>query len=404
MKMTGDLDFLAKQPAKPSSPMLSIYLNVEPSTVGRLNRNYDAELLRRLQSIQEQLSDEAERRNFRASARRVKQFLAEHKPTGQGLILFCNDRDRLFWWRDIKVPVPSDVRWNTGAHIRPLLELGDEFERYGIILTDREEAHLFTVFMGEIEQNLEVISSTKIKRFKTAGSDHMRSQTQFQRKTALHAIWHLKKVVKLAKQQMSLNSFDRLVLAGPSEATRALHRLLPKRLSARVVATIPLPIHSTPEEILEATLSVERAVERNAEVSLVEDLIVSASKGVKAVTGLAATLLASNNGEIWKLVYAQDSNVPGKCCKVCDRLYGVDRFSCGHCNVTLHPVEDVIEIMIERLTKLGRTIEQVRGEASETLKQVEGIGAFLCLQCSRPRQAAAKRKPISVRRILPPGS
>lgn len=402
--MTGDLDFLAKQPANPPSQMLSIYLNVEPSPVGRLNRNYDAELLRRLKSIQEQLSDEAERQHFRASARRVKQFLAEHKPTGQGLIMFCNNRDRLFWWRDIKVPVPSDVRWNTGPHIRPLLELGDEFERYGIILTDREEAHLFTVFMGEIEQHLEIISSTKIKRFKTAGSDHMRSQTQFQRKTAVHALWHLKKVVKLAKQQMSLNSCDRLVLAGPSEATRALHHLLPKRLSARVVATIPLPVHSTPEEILEATLGVEREVERKAEVSLVEDLIVSASKSVKAVTGMAATLLASNNGEIWKLVYAQDTNVPGKRCNVCNRLYGADRLSCGHCKTTLHPVEDVIEIMIERLTKLGRSIEQVRGAAAQALKQFEGIGAFLCLESSRARQTAANPEPIRARAASTPQS
>src|SRR5262245_30658979 len=111
MRMTGDLDFLAKQPDHSLSQTLSIYLNVEPSPVGRLNRNYDGELLRRLISLHEQLSDEAERRNFKASARRVKQFLAEHKPTGQGLILFCNDRDRLFWWCDIKVPVPSDVRW-----------------------------------------------------------------------------------------------------------------------------------------------------------------------------------------------------------------------------------------------------------------------------------------------------
>jgi len=216
----------------------------------------------------------------------------------------------------------------------------------------------------------------------------------------LHALWHLKKVVKLAKQQMSLNAFDRLILAGPSEATRALHRLLPKSLNARVVALLPLTIHSTPEEILEATLSVEREVERKAEVSLVEDLIVSASKGVKAVTGLPATLLASNSGEIWKLVYAQDSNVPGKRCKVCDRLYGVDRFSCGRCNVTLHPVEDVIEIMIERLIKAGRTIEQVRGEASETLKQVDGIGAFLCLQSRQPRQSTAKSEPISARTLV----
>jgi peptide subunit release factor 1 (eRF1) len=124
---------------------------------------------------------------------------------------------------------------------------------------------------------------------------------------------------------------------------------------------------------------------------------------VKAVTGLAATLLASNNGEIWKLVYAQDSNVPGKRCKVCDRLYRIDQFSCGHCNTTLHPVEDLIAIMIERLIKAGRTIEQVRGEASQTLKQVEGIGAFLSLQSHRSRQSKVKPEPIIVRRVATPG-
>ena len=61
-----------------------------------------------------------------------------------------------------------------------------------------------------------------------------------------------------------------------------------------------------------------------------------------------------------------------------------------------------IEIMIERLTKVGRRIEQVRGEASQTLKQLEGIGAFLRLQSSRPRQAAAKSEAIRVRTASTP--
>ena len=41
-------------------------------------------------------------------------------------------------------------------------------------------------------------------------------------------------------------------------------------------------------------------------------------------------------------------------------------------------MEDVIEIMIERLTKLGREIEQVRGEASQTLKQVDSPRQDVC--------------------------
>jgi len=390
MTTTGSFDFLTKQQETQNNPMLSIYLNVEPSRTGCLNRHFESELLSRLRSIEKELPDGLERQNFRASARRVKQFVAKHKPTGQGLILFCKDHDSFFWWRDVKVPVRNEVRWNHRPHIRPLLELQDEFERYCIILTDREQGHLFTVFMGDIEQHLELVSSADVKHSKTPGSDHLRSPMQFQRKANLHALWHIKKVVKLAERQMSLCPYDRLILAGPSETTGILHRLLPKRLKARVVGSIALPAHATPQEILEATLKIEQSVEREAEVRLVDDLVVSSSKSRKAVTGLEATLLALNNSEIWKLVYAQDWNVPGKRCTLCDRLHGADRFSCGHCNKPLQPVDDLIELMAERLIKMGRRVEQVRGEASEHLMQVDGIGAFLRLRGRRPSQSVTK--------------
>ena len=387
MTTTADLGVLINRQAAPNNAMLSIYLNVDPPQTGSLNRHFEGELLARLRSIQEQLSNEAERRSFKASARRVRQFIARHKPTGQGLILFCSDHDSFFWWRDIQVPVRNEVRWNRRPQIRPLLELQDEFERYCIILTDREQGHLFTVFMGEIEQHLELVSSAEVKHSKTPGSDHLRSPMQFQRKANLHALWHLKKIVKLAERQMFLCPYDRLILAGPSETTGLLQRVLPKRLKARVVGSIALPVHATTQEILEATLNIEQSVEREAEVRLVDDLVVSASKSMRAITGLAATLLALNNGEIWKLVYAQDSNVPGKRCTLCDRLYGVDRLACGHCNKPLQAVDDLIELMVERLIKAGRKVEQVRGEASQHLMQVDGIGAFRRLRGRRPSQS-----------------
>jgi len=191
---------------------------------------------------------------------------------------------------------------------------------------------------------------------------------------------------------MSLHACDRLILAGPSEATRALSRLLPKRLSGCVVGSLPLPIHSMPEDIVEATIVAQRAVEREGEIQLVEDLIVSAAKSVEAVTGLGATLLASNNGEIWKLVYAQDSSVPGKSCRLCDRLFEANRFSCGHCNTPLFPVDDLIEVMIERQIKNGQRIEHVRGEAAQKLKESGGIGAFLRLGKQRRCRSASKPK------------
>jgi hypothetical protein len=390
MTIKNDLELLAKHHTSENNQMLSIYLRVEPSRTGFLSRSFESELLVKLRSIQRGLPDGIERRNFRASVKRVKHFLATHKPTGQGLILFCNAQDNFLWWRELKVPVPNEVHWNRHPHIRPLLELQDQFERYCIILSDRERGHLFTVFMGEIEQHLELVSSAEVKHSKKSGSDHIRSQMQFQRKADLHALWHLKRIVKLAERQMSLCPYDRLILAGPCETTGALQRLLPKSLKSRVVGSVSLPVQATLEQILDATLKIEQRVEQEAETHLAEDLVVSASKGPRAVTGLAATLLALNNGAVWKLVYAQDSNVPGKRCALCDRLYVMDRFSCGNCNEPLEPVDDLIELMVERLVKTGRRVEQVRGKAAQHLANVDGIGAFLQLRGHRPRQPHAK--------------
>ena len=104
-------------------------------------------------------------------------------------------------------------------------------------------------------------------------------------------------------------------------------------------------------------------------MKLVDDLVVTASKSMRAVTGLAATLLALNNKELfgsWST--RRSASTPGMHCTVCDRLYETDRFWCGHCGKPLQPVDDLIELMAERLIRMGRRIEQVRGEAAQHLR------------------------------------
>lgn len=394
MRTTSYLDWLTKQQTAGDCLVLSIYQKIGPPRTGRLDRHFEDELLARLRSLEAQISSEDECRSFESAAAKVRDFAAQHKPTGQGLIVFCSSDGGFFWWRDVKVPIPNEARWGRRLHIRPLLELQDEFERYCIILADREQGHLFTVFMGEVEQQFEFVSFAKVKHSKKPGSDHIRSQMQFQRKADLHALWHLKKIVRLAERQLSVCPYDRLILAGPSETTAALKRMLPKRLGERFVSAIQLPVCSTSQQVLKATLDIEKQFERKAEVELVDALLSSASKGTKAVTGLAATLLASNNGEIWKLVYAQNSTVPGKQCSLCQRLYEASRFVCGHCNKPLEPVDDLLELMAERLVHTGCRLEHVCGEASERLKEAAGIGAFLLIRGRRSRSAERPRRTV----------
>jgi hypothetical protein len=60
MTKISDLDVLTKHQTAENQRVLSIYLKVDPPQTGSLNRQFEGELLNRLRSIHEQLSNEAE--------------------------------------------------------------------------------------------------------------------------------------------------------------------------------------------------------------------------------------------------------------------------------------------------------------------------------------------------------
>ncbi len=63
------------------------------------------------------------------------------------------------------------ARWEDTPYIAPLLEILDEYERYGVVLADKEQARLFTVFIGEIAEHYDAFAPAPVKHFKTTGTD-----------------------------------------------------------------------------------------------------------------------------------------------------------------------------------------------------------------------------------------
>jgi hypothetical protein len=67
--------------------------------------------------------------------------------------------------------------------------------------------------------------------------------------------------------------FDRLILAGPEEATSELRRVLPRPLAQRLGAVVPAEVYADTEEILEKTLAVARGIEHEMEARLLKELV-----------------------------------------------------------------------------------------------------------------------------------
>ena len=371
----AEIDAIVKRRAVPGSPVLSVYLDIDQSKAANLDRRFEASLNDMLRSIEKQ-SDEKQAKSFAADAERARQYVSRLEPRAKGLILFSDDSEGFFWAREIKAAVRNRARWEDTPYVAPLLEIVDEYERYGVVLLDKESARLFTVFIGEIEEHYDAMAPAPVRHIKTTGTDHWLSQRRFQSKAEMHVHWHVKHVAETLDKLVDQYAFDRLLLGGPVEATSALKPLLSKRVRNRVVERLPLPIKANPQEVLEAALEVERRVERQLEKQIVEELIIGDAHHPSAL-GLDPTLRALCEERVWRLIYAQDFNAEGGQCSRCGMLFARAGGSCDYCGAAIKPVDDLLERMVDRALEQDGKVEAVAGDAANRLRQAGGIGAVL---------------------------
>jgi peptide subunit release factor 1 (eRF1) len=294
------------------------------------------------------------------------------------LIVFCDDSRNFFWHRNLKISLQSSVHLQHRPHLRPLFEARDEFERYGVILTDRARARLFIVVMNTIEEVRDTLAEAEVRQFDASGTDQLLSQMSFQRKADEHARQHLKKVADEMDKVAQSYRLDRLVLAGTSEVVAELRSLLSERLKKSVVGSLAMPIEAGVGEILEETVQIQERFERKGEVELVGKLLTSAAKNQLAVVGSLATLEALIEARIRQLVYSEHFSAQGGECSECGALFERLLSRCPRCSGSVRVIEDLLDSALVKVVSEGGMVEQVRGEAAEELMRGgAGIGAFL---------------------------
>ncbi len=350
--------------------LLSVYLNLTPDR--QIGRTYEVAFADLVKQLAPQLDDRA-REALEREASRVRAYLETQSPQGKGLALFsCTPRG---FWQAVPLPVvvAESVHLGRRPYVRPLLDVLDEHERYAVALVDKEKARLFTVYLGEIEEERDLADFVPGKHDQGGWS-----QANYQRHHEAHVYWHLKRVADELSVLLRHRPFDRLVIAGPEEVAGELRRLLPRSLRARLVACIPAEIFAGEQEILERTLETEREAERAAEEQLVAELFETAAAGGPATHGVAPTLEAIWLGRVHKLVVADGLRLPGSECPGCGRLVPDCPPNCPACGATPTPLADVAERAIERTLDEAGTVEVVHGPPARRLSEEgEGLGALL---------------------------
>jgi hypothetical protein len=354
--------------------VLSVYLDVDQSKRENLNRKFEADFESKIKEAGRTFEEEP--RDFEGCAAEVRKVLKAYEPHAHGLVIFARSTGSI-WMREINVPISTEVHWSATPHVKQFVEALGEFEIYAVVLTDKSHSRIFTVKLGAIEKHCELRAINGVRHVKSAGTDRLFSQSHLQRKADEHVLSHLKRVVALLEDVLRSTPFDRLVLAGGTESTSELFRLLPKSLRAKVVASAPLAANAPESQIVEEVLFIGRKAERAHELAKTEMLITASAKGRTAVTGLSGTLEALNEKRVRQLVYAEGHSIRGGICEPCHAVFPSDTMNCSLCSLPVKPANDLIEEAIGMALAENATIEQVRGEAAENLKAAGGIGAFL---------------------------
>lgn len=372
----AELESLIQHDSGPGGRVLSVYLETDQSRQANLNRGFMVALTERFRAIEQQITDDRDRNRFRADAGRVAAAAERCVPRGRSLICFCDSGKDLFFERELAVPISTQVRWEPSAWVRPLIELLDEYERYAVVLADKEEARLFTVWLGEIEEEREMFSARR-KRFKQTAKDAVMSQPNLQRREDEHVNLHLKAVADALDSLASERAFDRLILGGSRELLKALQARFTKRLQEMIAGETPLAIDASEREVLQTTMEIAEKAERANEADTVERLITAGSKQRQAVLGLDAALESMRMGRIMQLIYAESYARAGAQCGKCASLFPDGVEACAFCGGQVRPVDDVVSRLVDRVVDSGGEAECVHGPAADRLRPHGSVGAFL---------------------------
>ena len=351
--------------------VLSVYLDVDPPS--QVRRSYRIVFEDMVKDAREKLEGPA-RRELEAEAARVQEWLESRDPHGRALAMF-SCAPRKFWEaHELHVGIENHLAFEPKADVAPLWGLLDEHERYAVALVDKERARLFTVFLGEIEESESLKEDFTVGKHDQGGI----SQARYQRHHDTHVHWHLKRVVEHLSDLLRRRRFDRLILAGPEEATSELRRLLPRALAQRLAAVIPGELFATEAEILHKTLEIERQIEREVEERLLEQLLETVRAGGRATCGVTPTLQALWIGSVQALVVSAGVHPEGSECSNCGQLWPGILATCPSCDAPMRPVHDLFHRAIEHAHAQAARVEVVHGDVARRLQEAGGgLGALL---------------------------
>jgi hypothetical protein len=342
-------------------PVLSLYLNVDPSR--RSKDKYMLWLRNYLKEVSEQAdTDDLER---------VERYFGfEYDWQGKSVACFSCTKAGLWQVFPLAVSMEDGVFVGDLPHIKPLTDLMDRYEPYGVALVDREGARLLDIRMGQIVDTAGTLGE-ETKRHKQGGW----AAQKLQRYEDTQASHNLRSAANVAIDFFQQRQSRRIILAGTEGTVSQFHSLLPRAWQDKVVGTLPMDMNASETEVLTKSWVIIEKVHADEQAALVKRIITSAAKGEGAAVGLSATLSSLQEERAYTLVIDEGFSAPGYRCTQCSNMAAVQEGVCPYCGGEMSHVDDAVEYAVKHMLEIGGQVESVRDNPD--LVEAGSIGVLL---------------------------
>jgi peptide chain release factor subunit 1 len=351
---------------------VSLYLNVNPMT--NVKDNYAIHV----KSMIKGTADKTDRKILKkvsADFEKIESYILTNKKIFKKGLALLSCQEKTFWKEfHLSVPFKNEIIVDKIPYIKPLLDILDNYQRYAILLVDRESARIFLVHIGEIEEYTEVHSHDVPGRHKKGGWFSL-AERSYERHIDYHVGLHLKDVLRQLEPFLSREYVGRLIIGGAEEAVTKVRNMLPHVMADKIMGTFQADMTANSKEILEKTEPIVDAYERKKEVEDIDDLLTKAMKNENAVLGIENVLNALQEGRVMKLVFLKGFKHSGISCSKCGYLTIQNASSCPFCRGDMQEAKYIVDLIAQKAVQQGTLIEVAHENAK--LREAGSIGAFL---------------------------
>jgi peptide chain release factor subunit 1 len=351
---------------------VSCYLNVDPASNSK--GDYVIHIKNMLKSAAES-AEKSIRKKIVPDIERIENYIFSNKREfKKGLVIISSVANN--FWKDFhfSLGLKNEIVIDRTPYIKPLVNIIDRYQKYAVMLIDKESARLFAVHLGEIEEYGEVHTENVPGKHKKGGWFSL-SERSFERHIDYHVGLHIKDVIGRLQKMVSSGSIGRLVIGGPEEALSKARAQLTKEMSDKLIGTFNVDMDVNSNEVLSKVQSIIERFENKEKNISVDLLLTKALKNENAVLGIDDVLAALREGRVRKLLFIKDHKASGYSCQACGFLTSQKIEKCPYCSAAMQKVDYIIDLAAQKAIDQGASCEVVYD--NEKFEKAGSIGALL---------------------------